>query len=68
MNTLRILKQLLLGETWIVPLGLALTVAAGGVFRALGASHWPQLGGFIMLAAVLLILLASVNRSARRRS
>jgi hypothetical protein len=65
MRTLRTLKKLLLGETWVLPIGLASTLAAGGLLHP--ATDWPRLGGFTLLAAVLLILLASVNRSARRR-
>jgi hypothetical protein len=67
MRTLGILKKLLLGETWLLPIGLAITLAAGGMLHAFATRDWRHLGGFILLAGVLLILLASVNRSARRR-
>ena len=68
MSTLRTLKKLILGETWILPIGLALTLAAGGLLlRSFANSDWPHLGGFLLLAGVLAVLLASVNRSARRR-
>jgi hypothetical protein len=67
MRTLHTVKKLVLGETWILPIGLALTLAAAGVLRRLGAGDWPHLAGFIMLAGVLMILLASVSQSARRR-
>jgi hypothetical protein len=67
MTTLRTIKQLLFGETWVLPIGLAITLAAGGTLHAFDTRDWPHLGGFILLAGVLLILLASVNRSARRR-
>ena len=67
MSTLRILKKLILGETWILPVSLAITLAAAGLLRPLAAHEWAHLGGFILLAAVLLILLASTNRSARKR-
>jgi hypothetical protein len=66
-TTLRAIKQLLLGETWILPIGLAITLAAGGMLHAIDTKDWPHFGGFILLGGVLLILLASVNRSARRR-
>jgi hypothetical protein len=68
MTTLRTLKKLILGETWILPVGLAITLAAGGLLlRPAANSDWPHLGGFLLLAGVLVVLLASVNRSARRR-
>jgi hypothetical protein len=67
MSTLRTLKKLILGETWILPIGLAMTLAAGGLLlRPFADSDWPHLGGFVLLAGVLAVLLASVNRSARR--
>ena len=65
MSTLRTIKKLILGETWILPVSLAITLAAAGLLRPLAV--WAHLGGFILLAAVLLILLASTNRSARKR-
>ena len=68
MTTLRALKKLILGETWILPIGLAITLAAGGLLlRPFAHSDWPHLGGFLLLAGVLVVLLASVNRSARKR-
>jgi len=65
MTTLRILTTLVLGDTWILPLGLAIMLIAAGLLRPLAAHDWAHLGGFVMLAAVLLILLVSVNSSAR---
>ena len=68
MSTLRTLKKLILGETWILPIGLAIILAAGGLLlRPVADSDWPDLGGFLLLAGVLAVLLASVNRSARGR-
>jgi membrane protein implicated in regulation of membrane protease activity len=64
MSTLRTLKKLILGETWILPIGLAMTLAAGTLVHPSG---WSRLGGFALLAAVLVVLIASVSRSARRR-
>ena len=68
MSTLRTLKKLILGETWTLPIGIAITVSAGGLLlRSAANSDGPHLGGFLLLAAVLVVLLASVNHSARRR-
>jgi hypothetical protein len=67
MSTLRTLKKLLLGETWLLPIGVAAVVAAGGLLvRRLDAGVWEHAGGFILLAGVLGVLLASVWRTARR--
>jgi hypothetical protein len=67
MSTLRTLKKLLLGETWIVPSGIAVTVALSALARSLAANGWPHLGGFVLLAGVLLVLVSSVLRTARKR-
>jgi hypothetical protein len=63
MSTLRTLKKLLLGETWIVPLGLALTLAAAA---ALGSIE-TWLGGTVLVVGVLAVALGSVSRTSRRR-
>jgi len=64
MNSLRTIKKLILGETWLLPAGLAVTLAAAALLRH--TDGWPRVGGFMLLAGVIVVLLASVNRSARR--
>ena len=67
MTTLRTLKKLLLGETWLLPLGMAVVVAAADlVIRPLASDAWRHAGGFVLLAGVLVVLLAAVARTARR--
>jgi hypothetical protein len=61
MTTLRALKKLLLGETWILPLGLATVLVATALLRH-ERGH-----GLVLLAGVVLVLGASVMRGARRR-
>jgi hypothetical protein len=67
MSTLRSLKKLIFGDTWIQPVGLGITLLAGGLLRALATQDRAHLGGFILLAGVLLVFVASVNRSAGGR-
>jgi hypothetical protein len=67
MSTLRTIKKLLLGETWILPAGIATVLAAGGLLRSLAAGAWPHLGGAVLLTGVVFVLLSSVTRTARRR-
>ena len=58
----------MLGETWLLPLGIAAVVAAAALLvRPLAAHAWERLGGFTVLAGVLAVLLASVARAARTR-
>jgi hypothetical protein len=61
------LKKLLLGETWLLPVGLAVAVAATLLVRDVLGSHWHQLGGFALLAAVIALSVTSVARSAGAR-
>lgn len=68
MSTLRTLKKLLLGETWLLPLGLAaIVLAAALVIRPLAPHAWTTIGGFVLLGGVVLVLLTSVGRGVRRR-
>ena len=67
MTTLRTLKKLVLGETWILPLGIASMLVAAALIRHADPSAWRHLGPIVLVAAVVLVLYASVARSARRR-
>jgi hypothetical protein len=67
MSTLRTLKKLLFGETWLLPLGVAPVVAVTGLLLDGGAAS-AKLGGFVLLAGVLVVLLLSVARSARPKT
>ena len=55
------LRRLVLGETWALPLGVAVTLLAG-----LGSSRRAGLvaraGGFVLLAGVVATLAASLRR------
>ena len=65
MSTLRTVKKLLFGETWLLPLGIvALVAVADAVVRPLLRGAWDDLGGFVLLAGVLALLLASVARGS----
>jgi hypothetical protein len=57
------LKKLLLGETWVLPLGLALLLAAALILRPVLGDAWRHAGGFIVLAGAVAVLLVSVARS-----
>jgi hypothetical protein len=61
------LRKLILGETWTLPAGVAVALAAAGVARALSGAHgwWQDAGGFVLLALVLTGLAVSL-RPARR--
>jgi hypothetical protein len=65
-TTLRTLKKLLLGETWLLPGGLVATVGVALLIRAALGDTWRDVGGFVLLAGVSLVLVCSVNVSGRR--
>jgi membrane protein implicated in regulation of membrane protease activity len=67
MSTVRAVKKLVLGETWLLPIGLALMMAAGVLLRELAPATWSVLGGAFLLVAVLALALGSVSWSARKR-
>lgn len=65
MSFLRTLKKLLLGETWLLPIGLAVAVGVSLLLRSLLGGEWHDLGGFVLLAGVAAVLLLSVAYSSR---
>ena len=59
MSFLRALRKLVLGETWALPAGVALAVAAAALVRvANGPGGWWHRGGGALLAAGLVAALA----------
>jgi hypothetical protein len=54
------LRKLILGETWALPIGVAVTLVAGLLLST--ASWWPDAGGFVVLALVVAALFASLRR------
>jgi hypothetical protein len=59
---MRALRKLVLGETWVLPLGVFATLAVGLTLEwvADGARWWERFGGFVLLACVLVALAASL--------
>jgi hypothetical protein len=49
---MRALRKLVLGETWALPIGIALAVGIAGLLRAVAgtADWWSDAGGFVLLA------------------
>jgi hypothetical protein len=68
MSVLRTLRKLILGETWVLPLGIATVVLiAALVARPILDDTWRRAGGFLLLAGVAGVLVLSVSVSAGRR-
>jgi len=66
MSTLHSLKKLLFGETWLLPIGIALVTTTALLIRPLDRHLWTNDGGFILLVGVVAVLAACVFRTARR--
>jgi hypothetical protein len=64
MSFLRALRKLVLGETWLLPIGLGLVVAGSALWRSV-SDGWPDFGGFGLLAGVSVVLVLSVAVTAR---
>lgn len=49
---MKALRKLVLGETWALPIGIAVAVAAAFVLREVAGSAewWREAGGFVLLA------------------
>jgi hypothetical protein len=57
------LRKLILGETWLLPGGVAvLMLGSGLILKPLLDSSWRDAGGPILAAGVVALLLASVHR------
>jgi hypothetical protein len=62
---MKALRKLILGETWILPLGLtAAVLVVALVIKPLMGDAWETAGGFVLLAGVIAVLLVSVRRSS----
>jgi cyanate permease len=64
----RTLRKLVLGETWTLPLGIAAAVALAVVVRlAAGDDGWfGRAGGWLLFAALAVVLVVSLVRPGRR--
>jgi hypothetical protein len=60
---LRTLRKLVLGETWSLPIGIAVAVAAAGAMRAAAGAGgwWKDAGGFLLLALLVLAFVGALR-------
>ena len=59
------LRKLVLGETWTLPVGVALTLLVGLALDAARPGWWDRAGGFVLLAGAVATLTLALRRGAR---
>ncbi|HEV7773911.1 MAG TPA: hypothetical protein VGO48_11560 [Conexibacter sp.] len=65
LTILRGLRLLVLGETWILPLGVAVMLLASAALREVAPDLWHSIGGLLLLAGTIAVLTLAVARSTR---
>ena len=60
---LRALRKLVLGETWSLPIGIAVAVGLAVLVRATAGADgwWEDGGGFVLLGFLVLAFLAALR-------
>jgi hypothetical protein len=61
------LRKLVLGETWVVPIGVAIAVGGGAALRELAPGAWDAAGGALLVAAAGAVLVVAVGRASGAR-
>jgi hypothetical protein len=56
------LRKLVLGETWIVPIGVGIAVGAGALLREVAPGFWDAAGALFLVVAAGLVLVAASSR------
>ena len=64
MTFVRSLRKLILGETWTLPIGIAVAVGAAAIVREIAGSNgwWRHGGGFVLGAGLVVALVVAVAR------
>jgi hypothetical protein len=63
---LRGLRSLVLGETWLLPILVAVVVGAALILHEAAPAFWHDAGGPLLGVAVTAVLVAAVARTAGR--
>jgi hypothetical protein len=62
-NVLQTIRKLVLGETWILPLGVLAVLLAGGLLRATVPGAWDAVGPVLLPLGAIVFLALGVRRS-----
>jgi membrane protein implicated in regulation of membrane protease activity len=60
---MRTLRKLVLGETWALPIGIAVAVGVAAIISAAAGSAdwWEDLGGFVLLSLLVAAFAAGLR-------
>ncbi|MEJ7789439.1 MAG: hypothetical protein WKF29_06085 [Thermoleophilaceae bacterium] len=67
MSFLAGLRSLVLGETWVVPIGVAMLLGGAALGEGVADSLWHDGGAVLLTAGAVIVVLVSVASGARRR-
>jgi hypothetical protein len=67
MSWLRAVRKAVFGETWVLPLGVALLVGGAAVLEALAPGGFDTAGGPLLAAGVIALLVLAVAGETRAR-
>ena len=67
MSFLAGLRSLVLGETWVVPIGVAMLLGGAALAEGVADSLWHDGGAVLLTAGAVIVVLVSVASGARRR-
>jgi hypothetical protein len=56
------LRKLVLGETWALPLAVAVVLAGALVLRSVAPDFWDDTGGFLLLLGAVVALSCALRR------
>jgi hypothetical protein len=59
---MKALRKMVLGETWALPIAVALLLALGLVLRAVASDFWDDVGGFLLLLGAVVALRCALPR------
>ncbi|MDX6586024.1 MAG: hypothetical protein QOI31_497 [Solirubrobacterales bacterium] len=65
MKQLNLARLALFGETWLLPVSVGFLVSSGIFMKLATPDLWEQIGGLLLLAGALAILVLLVERRTR---
>jgi hypothetical protein len=58
-------RKAVFGETWALPIGVAVLVGGAALLKQVASGAWPDIGGPLLVAGGAVLLAVLVSSSAR---